>query len=366
MNGSVSCYTDLLVDETINVVDSKINSLTSDDYGPQRWNYDGIKLQQTDDDEVYTEAMIDPDEGSEHNMYTDEDILSYNPIYNDNMDIPKARVDLNAEETSWMAAHEHLLETINEDDVSTWECNTYDDEMVDSHASLDNATFTAEYTEINKESYKIFGTNKGMDSAIWIAIRYSKQAAINMITRVKDDISEEDKEYLREIILDDTITLPKYIRTILPQHNHYKSLTCWLKTITTGTKYTESGHKIGYRPYPGTFAQARKEIERRAKKTLHIDYYKSTRSCPEGFANIWTTQGDKLTGTCQICFFTISGYREQISNIISRGKTAGYTDVVERDMNDIYIDTTGKTPLYKKIRALTVKEYVNTNINVLV
>lgn len=347
--GAVSAYTDFVIIEP--TVESSCAGLHTDEVGPQRWNADGDKLEQTNESGVWTDGtdVYYESYGSYPNEIASGEVLASCDEY---IDEPKRRTQLNSDEQAWWDTHSHELEVLN-DDHDTWECNEYNDEVVDSHATLDDAQHSTDATEQNKESYKIFGTNKGHDSAIWVAVRYSKNAAINMIKRVKDHLTEEELDYLRYIILDDSITLPSYIRTVLPQHNAYKTLTCWLKTITTGTHYMANGRKVGFTPYTAMFTKARNEIASLApKRVLHIDYYKPTSTCPEGFANIWTTKGDTITGTHQICFFTTSSYQSQIDGIIGRAKKAGYSVVSKNDMNSVCIHATGRTPLYTTVRTL--------------
>jgi hypothetical protein len=363
--GAVSAYTDFIIDEP--TVESRCAG-TTEDFGPQRWNAQGDKLSQTDDDTCWVD-----DNGNQYyteiGSYPNEIILDeVRGSCDATIDSPKARTLLNSDEQAWMDANEHLLEKLSEDD-DTWACNEYNDEQVDSHTSLANARHSTNATEQNKEGYKIFGTNKGHDSAIWVAVRYSKQATINMVKRVKEHLSTDELDYLRYIILDDNISLPSCIRTVLPQHNAYKSLTCWLKTITTGTHYTATGRKVGFTPYPAMFVKARKEMELLApKRVLHIDYYQPTKSCPEGFANIWTTKGDVLTGTHQICFFTTTSYQSQIDSIIRRAKAAGYNIVSKNDMYNNCIASTGKTPKYTTVRTLWNNpiSYIEASVKVLV
>lgn len=88
------------------------------------------------------------------------------------------------------------------------------------------------------------------------------------------------------------------------------------------------------------------------EKKIHIDWYKHDVAGKEGFANIWTTVDGVPNGFRQFTFITRNQGVNELQRILDRGRKAGYTKTVVRDMVKLCQQECNRNPYYRKARAL--------------
>lgn len=171
-----------------------------------------------------------------------------------------------------------------------------DGDRINDDGSLNNSVeYSKDSTELSKELLNFWGYPKakgaaGGKSVIWTAIRYSRDAAIKKVLAVKDQLSEGDLEWLREILGDKNIRISDTIRNLLPIRE-FKSNSSFIKSHT---KYMNSPEwaalyaaLLGETPTEPTPPKGNKpenvtNKEPVEQKYLIIDFYKSVENCKEG------------------------------------------------------------------------------------
>lgn len=329
-------------------------TLTSKDYGPQVWDNEG---HQGDMTEVENCFMVD---NGEVRRYYGRDELVAHPIVMpeyEQEDMPtKVRTELTDDENNWLHAHEAYLPQVDNDNASEWECNVFEDEVCnDEMPTLAEANYSKEATEMTKDEYEFWGKVKFFTRANPTkGLEYvNNHVYANWLDIPAGNEWHTARNYARELMG----TEPN-----ITKHYYHAKYERWCKATVS----------MGYRRYLVYQAvqtlRIMPDIDRKLPedKVVHIDYFKSIPSAPEGFANIWTTVDDAYTGSHQVRFSSRQHAVNNIQPILNRAHKAGYTQVTTRDMYHLCIEATGRSPKYITAKRLweTPKNYAKQTVDV--
>ena len=304
-------------------------TLSHEDYGPQRWSVNRDKLIETNECGTWA------DEYGE--LFSDrfDDIL-YRPDYK--IEEPKARKELNKEELSWLAAHEHLLE---EESVSVDAPVEYKEYIGDDS---DDYTDNGDGMEIGKMD-SVTSTDNTEESLeelrfwrrmVWY-IGHSPKKAVNYCKRYSNAawFTKEKKEYVWELIKDEEPRKWRYAKYLIMKS---KAVVENLQRNTLEPKKEKKGEIV-----------------------VHL--YKSIKSCREGFVRVWTTDG--VLAMREIKFLDNKYPKEELKRITSRAKAVGYK-LSFVDVTHACLDIFSRTPHYKKVRAMNDEDYKKATLKQLV
>lgn len=304
-------------------------TLSHEDYGPQRWSVNRDKLIETNEDGTWA------DEHGELFSTQFDDIL-YRPDYK--IEEPKARRELNKEELSWLAAHEHLLEEesvsidapveykeyIGDDsDVYTDNGDGMEIGKMDSITSTDNTEESLE--ELRFWRRMVWYIGHSPNKAVSYCKRYSNAAWF----------TKEKKEYVWELIKDEEPRKWKYAKYL----------------IMKSKAVVENLQRNSLEP----------KKEKKGEIVVHL--YKSIKSCREGFVRVWTTDG--VLDMREIKFLDNKYPKEELKRITSRAKAVGYK-LSFVDVTHACLDIFNRTPHYKKVRAMNDEDYKKATLKQLV
>lgn len=228
--------------------------------------------------------------------------------------------------------------------------------------------FSKEATELPMELLNFWGhacaRHNGGRSVIWTAVRYSRDKAIAKVMDVKDLLTEDEKEWLREILGDKAIGLNNVIKNLMPIRN-WRSNDPWIKSHTAYMKsdawlnaYARLLNKQPEPPKPTTPAPT-------SNKYLIIDFYNSLKNCREGSIIVFEYINGKFGNNATYPVFSDLNVEDanakalaRIENWKKKYEEKGYT-VIVRNMDEICIKEYNKTASRIAMRKLwsDVKNY---------
>jgi hypothetical protein len=319
------------------VVDAHRDTLMPDDYGPQRWNVYGDKLEET------TEAGLWVDK--DKNLYDNDEVYPYNPVEEAVGGKPMRR-ELTYEEQSWMAAHECYLEPDGywESMASEHECVEYKEEIGEDGEGmgLSDIEFSKEATEISLEEMRFWRR------MVWI-IGHNPKGGVAYGRKFSNAkwFTGEKKKYVWELIKDEEPGTYRYAKYLM------------MKSRAILRRIGDNSPSAPLTPDHAKRVVKKDTRKDGTNKVLKIHMYKSIRACREGFVLYWTTDGKvKLT---QKTFLDNRIPKQFLKALVSRAKELGYT-IQYVDVVDNCLRLFKKTPRYSKVRSMSEKEYTSSGL----
>lgn len=181
-----------------------------DYYGPQRWCAEGNHLYQTNEEGFWNDA--------EGNIYAEDngrmvdEVFKSNPL--DKCDVKKCRTELNAEEQSWLAAHEQYIDPeLDNDPIAKV---SYDEEINDGEGhTIVDVVYCTDATEETPEEVRFW---KRM---VWL-IGHSPKKALEFCKKHSCEwLDVETKSWIWELIKEDDTPKFRYAKLLMMRAEKY-------------------------------------------------------------------------------------------------------------------------------------------------